>query len=126
MKLKESKKIPFEFIIEELYSIEPKVKPFFGAYGIYKNETILFILRKKEEHADDNGIWVATFKEHHESLKKEFPFLQNIGLLGGDTNWLNLPEDYDTFEEDAIRLCELVKSNDSRIGRIPVKKKKKI
>ena len=101
------------------------MKPFFGAYGIYRGETILFILRKKEAHPEDNGVWVATYKEHHESLKKQFPELRNIFLLGGDTNWLNLPDECDSFEEDACKLATLVLKNDARIGRIPVKKKKK-
>jgi hypothetical protein len=82
-----AKKIPFDFLIEELSSINPLVKAFFGAHGVYRGEVILFILRKKEEHTDDNGIWVATYKEHHDSLKKEIPDLRNINLLGGDTNW---------------------------------------
>ncbi len=47
-KLKKS--IPFDFVIEELSSIGPTVKAFFGAHGIYRDEVILFILRKKEEH----------------------------------------------------------------------------
>lgn len=123
MKLKKS--IPFDFLIEELSSISPIVKAFFGAHGVYKGDVILFILRKKEEHADDNGIWVATYKEHHDSLKKEIPDLRNINLLGGDTQWLNLPEESDSFESDAMKLIELVKRNDSRIGRLPAKKKKK-
>jgi hypothetical protein len=123
MKLK--KTIPFEFLIEELSSMHPTVKPFFGAHGIYRGETILFILRKKEAHPEDNGVWVATYKEHHESLKKHSPALRNIFLLGGDTNWLNLPEESDSFEEDVCKLASLVLKNDLRIGRIPAKKKKK-
>lgn len=120
-----SKKIPFEFLIEELISIDPIVKPFFGAHGIYRGEIILFILRKKEAHPDDNGIWVATYKEHHATLQKQFPALRNINLLGGDTQWLNLPEECDSFEEDAMKLAGLVLKNDGRIGRLPAKKKKK-
>jgi len=119
------KNIPFEFLVEELSFMTPKVKAFFGAHGIYRGDVILFILRKKEEHTDDNGIWVATYKEHHESLKKEISDLRNINLLGGDTNWLNLPEESDSFESDAMKLVELVKRNDTRIGRLPAKKKKK-
>jgi hypothetical protein len=108
-----------------LISLNPVVKAFFGAHGVYIGETIIFILRKKEEHADDNGIWVATYKEHHETLMKEFPALRNINLLGGDTNWLNLPEESENFESDAFKICRLVKMDDKRIGKIPAKKKKK-
>lgn len=120
-----AKKIPYEFLLEELISLEPTVKAFFGAHGIYRQETVLFILRKKEEHPEDNGIWLATSKDHHPSLKKEFPALRNIHLLGTDTNWLNLPEESDCFEEDAMKIARLVLKNDSRIGRLPSKKKKK-
>lgn len=119
-----AKKIPYEFLLEELYTIDPLVKAFFGAHGIYRKETVLFILRKKEEHPEDNGIWLATSKDHHSTLKKEFPSLRNIHLLGTNTNWLNLPEESDHFEEDALKIAGLVLKNDHRIGRLPSKKKK--
>lgn len=31
-------KIPFEFILEELVRIHPRVKPMFGCYAIYSGE----------------------------------------------------------------------------------------
>lgn len=119
------KAIPFEFVIEELNSIDPIVKPFFGAHGVYKNEIILFILFKKEEHADDSGIWIATYKEHHESLKKDIPNLRGINVLGSDTHYLNLPEESENFESDTMKLIQMILLNDTRIGRLPIKKKKK-
>lgn len=119
------KAIPFEYVIEELNSIDPIVKPFFGAYGVYRDEIILFILWKKDEHADDSGIWIATYKEHHESLKKEFPTVRGVNVLGANTNYLNLPEESENFEADAMKLVQMILMNDTRIGRLPVKKKKK-
>lgn len=120
------RQIPFEFVIDELNSIDPVVKPFFGAFGVYRSEIILFILWRKEEHPDDSGIWIATYKEHHESLKKEFPTLRGVNVLGANTNYLNLPEESENFESDALKLVQLILMNDSRIGRLPAKKKKKI
>jgi hypothetical protein len=35
-------------------------------------------------------------------------------------------EDDDDFEESAIKICEMVLHGDSRIGKIPKSKKKKV
>lgn len=88
----------------------------------------MFITRKKPSHEDSNGIWIATSHEHHESLKKEFPYLESVHVLNegkGETGWRLLHENANDFESSAIRLCELIKAGDERIGRIPKPKKKK-
>jgi len=123
-----SKNIPFPFILDYLLPLEPHMKPFFGCYGVYVGEQIVFILRDKDSHTDCNGLWIATSHEHHKSLKKEFPSLTSVSVLNEgsrETAWQMLPADSDDFEEAAIKACELVLKGDKRIGKIPKPKKKK-
>ena len=101
----------------------------FGCHAIYTNGKIVLILRKREDHTDANGIWIATGKEHHESLKREFPSMKSVYILSdgkGETGWQMIPEDADDFEDSVIKACHLILREDNRIGKIPKKKKKKI
>jgi hypothetical protein len=53
-------------------------------------------------------------------LKREFPSLRKIGLLGGAiAHWLLIPSDGPDFEREALHACELVLKRDPRIGRVP-------
>jgi hypothetical protein len=120
--------IPFEFVLEQLFSLDPQVRPMFGCHAVYVGPKIMLTLRnKKGEHVEDNGIWISTKAEHHASLKKIFPSMRSIKVLanGAETNWQILPVDADDFEESAITLCDLILNNDPRIGSIPKPKKKK-
>ena len=120
-------KIPFGFVIEELERLHPVVKPMFGCYAIYVGETLVVILRDRQDHIADNGVWLAIPHEHHESLKKDFPCLRSIGLLGNkETVWQNIPVDEDDFEELVFRACELVVKRDPRIGKVPKQKNKRV
>jgi len=124
--MKSSKPIPFDFVIEQLYSAEPVIKPMFGCHAIYIQQKIVLILRKKDEGKRDNGVWVATTPEHHASLKKDFPSMRSIRIFGeGESGWQLLPYDADDFEESAIKACSFILRNDPRIGKIPKSKKKK-
>jgi len=119
-------KIPFEFVLEELDRVHPRVRPMFGCYAIYVGEKLVLILRQRKDHTDDNGVWIATPREHHESLKKQFPCMRSIRLLGTvETVWQNIPVDEDDFEELVLKACELIRKGDARIGKIPKPKKKK-
>ena len=123
------KKIPFEFILEYLHPLEVTIKPMFGCHAIYSGGKILLIVRKKEDHKDANGVWMATGKEHHASLKKELPNMQSVYILSdgkGETNWQMIHEEADDFEEACTKLCELIVDEDERIGRIPKAKKNKV
>lgn len=123
-----SKNIPFFFVLDKLMSLEPYVKPFFGCYGVYIGNKIVFILRDKRSHPEVNGVWIATDHQHHKSLKKELPLLCSVSVLNdgkGETGWQMLQAEEDDFEPLVIKACELVLHGDNRIGRIPKPKKKK-
>jgi hypothetical protein len=120
------KEVPYAFVLEELAPLEPYTKPMFGALAIYAGEQILFILRKKDPPNPDNGIWMATFAEHHDSLRKELPSMRSIEVFGpGPTNWQNIPEEDLRFEEDAFRAVALALKGDPRIGKVPARKRPK-
>lgn len=118
--------VPFEFVLEELFESSPYTKPMFGAFAVYINEKIVFILREKEQYQEDNGVWLATSQEHHNELKKILPNMRSIKIFGpGPTGWQILPEDSSDFEESVLRACQLVLSKDPKIGKIPQSKKRK-
>jgi hypothetical protein len=91
----------------------------FGCLAAYLGPKIVLVLRDKPEHPADNGVWLATTHEHHESLRREFPNMRSIQLLGKDTGWQVLPADSPDFEEAALHACELIAARDPRIGKVP-------
>lgn len=114
------KPIPHEFVLEAIASLSPYTRPMFGCLAVYVKDKIVLILRDKQTHGADNGVWLATTQEHHESLRREFPNMRSIGLLGKKiTGWQVLPTDAPDFEEAALHACELVLAGDRRIGKIP-------
>ena len=124
--IKKETQIPFSFVLERLDACSPVVKPMFGCFAIYRADKMLLILRNRKDHPTDNGVWLATAAEHHDSLKKIFPSMRPVRLLGGKTTaWQNLPVTADDFEESVLLACELILKNDQRIGKIPKAKKKK-
>ena len=138
------KRIPFDFILDLLSPLSLSertpserrgdggealtVKPMFGCHAIYSGEKIMLIVRKKEDHTDANGVWIATGKEHHASLKKELPSMQSVYILsdgkgetgpeGIETNWQMIHQDADDFEESVTKICEMILKGDERIGKL--------
>jgi len=121
---------PFSFVLEELEDsrLAPRLRtrPMFGSLGVYIDEKIVFILRKKQDTKTlrDNGVWMATVPEHNPSLRGDFPTSRPVELFEargrkGFSGWLNLPENEEGFEEAALRACRLVIDTDPRIGKIP-------
>ena len=117
---KQRKKIPHEFVLEALAPLSPRTNPMFGCLAVYVGEKIVVILRDKSSKTADNGVWLATTEEHHESLRREFPNMRSIGVLGKKvTGWQVLPAEAPDFEEAALHACELILAGDARIGKIP-------
>ena len=119
------KRIPFDWVLTELEVLGPTTNPMFGCTAIYIDEKIVFILRERPNGAADNGVWLATTREHHASLRGELPSLRSIGVLGGggETGWQALPADGPDFEDEVLRACAMVLQGDPRIGKIPKLKK---
>jgi hypothetical protein len=125
-RLKPRKAIPFPFVLEALEPLSPRTNPMFGCLAVYIREKIVLILRDKAGRSPDDGIWLATTEEHHESLRIEFPSMRSITVLGkGLTGWQVLPAGAPHFEESALRACELIAARDPRIGKIPKRKTRK-
>jgi hypothetical protein len=118
--IKPRKAIPHEFVLEALASVAPRTNPMFGCLAVYVKEKIVLILRDKPASPVDNGVWLATTEEHHESLRRDFPNVRSIKLLGKKvTGWQVLPVDAPDFEETARLACELILAGDPRIGKVP-------
>ena len=118
--IRRRKPVPHEFVLDAIAELSPITRPMFGCTAIYVGEKIVLILREKPTYTADNGVWLATSHEHHESLRREFPNMRSIELLGEKiTSWQVLPSDSPDFEQSAMRACELVLARDARIGKIP-------
>ena len=119
-RIKARKAVPHEFVLDALAPLFPTTRPMFGCLALYVGRKIVLILRYKRQAASDNGVWLATTREHHESLRREFPNMRSIAVLGkGTTGWQILPADAPDLEEAAIRACELILAGDPRIGKVP-------
>jgi hypothetical protein len=117
---KRRKPVPHAFVLEAIASLSPYTRPMFGCLAIYLKDKIVLILRDKATSTADNGVWLATTTEHHESLRREFPNMRSIQVLGKPiTGWQVLPADAQDFETAALRACELVLAGDPRIGKVP-------
>jgi hypothetical protein len=114
------KVVPHEFVLDEIAPLSPVTRPMFGCLAVYVADKIVLILRDKPKSPADNGVWLATTAEHHGSLRREFPRMRSISVLGKEpTQWQVLPADDPDFEAAAIRACRLILAGDSRIGKIP-------
>jgi hypothetical protein len=119
------KPVPYEFVLEALSSVYPETRPMFGCLAIYIGDKIVGVLRdKRDETAQDDGMWLATTIEHHESLRRDFPRMRSIRVLGKEvTGWQILPADAPDFEELALLACEFIVAGDPRIGKVPASRR---
>ena len=114
------KRLPYEFVLDALAPVSPWTRPMFGCLAVYVEDKIVLILREKVKESADNGVWLATTREHHASLLAEFPNMRSICVLGkGVTGWQVLPADAPDFEEAATHACGLIVARDARIGKVP-------
>jgi len=118
--LKQRKTIPHEFVLDAIAALSPRTRSMFGCLAVYVEDKIVLVLRDKHDETADNGVWLATTVEHHESLRREFPAMRSIRVLGKKvTAWQVLPVDAQDFEQAALRACELIVARDPRIGKVP-------
>ena len=102
--VKRRKTVPHEFVLEAVAALSPRTHPMFGCLAVYVEDKIVLILRDKRDKTEDNGGWLATAEEHHESLRREFPNMRSVQVLGKKVTGLQvLPVDAPDFEEAALR-----------------------
>jgi hypothetical protein len=122
---KKQKALPHPFVLDALEAAHPETRPMFGCIAVYVGEKIMLVLRDRGSADPDNGVWLATVPEHHESLKRELPSLRSITVFGsGVTGWQVLPATSPDFEEAALRACEMILVGDPRVGKIPGERRK--
>jgi hypothetical protein len=118
--VKQRKVVPHGFVLDTIASLSPVTHPTFGCLAVYVDDKIVFVLRDKHDKSANNGVWLAISREHYASLRREFPHMRSIWILGKKmTGWQVLPVDAPDFEKAALRACELVIARDPRIGRVP-------
>ncbi len=119
------KAVPHEFVLDAIASLSPETRPMFGCLAVYVGDKIVCVLRdKRDDTAEDDGIWLATTVEHHASLRRDFPNMRSIRVLGkAVTGWQVLPAASPDFEEVASRACEFILAGDPRIGKIPASRR---
>jgi hypothetical protein len=118
--VKRRKAVPHEFVLEALAALSPQTRSMFGCLAVYVEDKIVLILRDRRDATADNGVWLATTEEHHQSLRREFPNMRSIQVFQKEvTAWQVLPVDAPDFEESALAACDLIVARDPRIGKVP-------
>jgi hypothetical protein len=60
-----------------------------------------------------NGMMVCTSREHHASIRSQFPQLVSHEVLG---KWLYLSQSHPEFEPVAVELAAMARKRDPRLG----------
>ena len=116
-------KPPFPFVLDALAPLHPEVRRMFSGFAVYSGDRLICMLRDHSESPRDNGFWLVlseTTNPADRTLRREFPSLRSIELLGGMIrHWLLIPVDGSNFETEALHACDLLLRHDPRLGRIP-------
>lgn len=89
-------------------------RPMFGCLAAYFNGLLVLVLADGDEPW--RGVLVATERDAHADLRREFPALGPHPIL---PKWLYLPETAPSFERDAQALVRCVRLLDPRLGVLP-------
>lgn len=120
---KPKQKPPYPFVLEALEPLNPEVRRMFSGFAVYVENRIVMMLRDHVKSVKDNGVWLVLAEDtdpKDKKLRREFPSLRSIELLGGKINhWLLIPADGEGFETEALHACDLLLRRDVRIGRVP-------
>lgn len=90
------------------------VRVWFGFLACYLHGRLMLVLADKRPPWA--GILVPTDPERHQALRALVPRLRVHRVLG---KWLVLPPSAPTFEDDALRLVDLARADDPRLGVEP-------
>jgi hypothetical protein len=111
-------RVPYDFVLKELYPLRPKIKKMLGGYMLLLGKKMIFFLREKEEQIEFNGVFVATEPEHFAALQNEIHTSKMVfDFDGTKDSWLFISEDLDDFEQKVKKACEMIKSRDERMGK---------
>jgi hypothetical protein len=121
------KKLPFQFVLDELELLDPLVKPMFGCHAVYLGEKLVLFLCDSEKWEAQKGLWLPTTPELYASLAADFSTARVLALDPAQAKlnkspWLLLPANVPEFEAQALHACELILQGDPRIGRLPKQK----
>ena len=120
---KTKRKVPHAFVLDALAPLDPEVRRMFSGFAVYGGERLLMILRDHVKSPRDNGVWLVLSEgtdPADESLRRDFPSIRDIELLGTKIkHWLLIPSDDTEFETLALLACDLIVRRDSRLSRVP-------
>jgi hypothetical protein len=118
---------PHGFVLDAIASLKPEVRRMFSGFAVYIKDRIVLMLRNSPKSPQDNGVWLVlseTANPADPQLKREFPSLRRIELLGGKIgHWLLIPSDSPDFEVEALHACDLLVRHDPRLGRVPASRR---
>ena len=102
-------------LVEGLASEESFVpRAWFGMLGCYVHGRLMLVLADKRPPW--SGLLVPCDRERHAAMRAAVPGLKVHSVLG---KWLLLPASADTFEDDAMKLADLARTDDPRFGVEP-------
>lgn len=120
---KPKQKPPHPFVLDALMPLNPEVRRMFSGFAVYLGDHLVCMLLDSPRSPRDNGVWLVLSEgtdPADRKLRREFPSLRSIELLGGQIgHWLVIPSDSPSFETEALHACDLMLRHDPRIGRIP-------
>jgi hypothetical protein len=112
-------KVPFDFVLKELYPIRPTIKKQLGGYFLQLDKKLLFFLRDRNEQIEFNGVFVATEPEHFLALQNEIHTSKmKFDFDGTHDSWIFISEDLDDFEQKVKKACTMIKNGDIRFGKM--------
>jgi hypothetical protein len=102
-------------LVEGLASEESFVaRAWFGMLACYVHGRLMLVLADKRPPW--SGLLVPCDRERHAAMRAAVPGLKVHSVLG---KWLLLPASADTFEDDAMKLADLARTDDPRFGVEP-------
>ncbi|MGA7158731.1 MAG: hypothetical protein WBY53_17935 [Acidobacteriaceae bacterium] len=120
---KPKSKPPYPFVLDALDPLHPEVRRMFSGFAVYTANRLILMLRESPKSPRDNGLWLVlseTTSPADPALRRDFPSLRTIDILGGAINhWLLIPSDSPSFESESLRACDHLLHHDPRLGRIP-------
>lgn len=111
-------KLPYDFILQYLHPVRPKVKKMLGCYGLFAHNKLLMLLRDLDNNPEFNGVFVATQPGYFDSLQTALHSSKmDIDIDGAAHTWIFISEDLPGFDEKVKQACEMIKAGDERIGK---------